>query len=191
MSERLRIGVLLAGPVQLLDAAPVDLFGMLTKDYLRACQLPEFLVNLGLDIDIQYISELGKGATVDCTANAGLRVTSGIEDKGSSPGELDILMIPGPDPAFVPTQKVLQFVSDHSKHGATIMTVCTGIFVAAPSGVLDGKRVTAPRALLSQLKSKFPKADWQDKRWVTDGNIWTSGELSPCTLKLPLRAVSS
>ena len=177
MSQPLRIGVLLAGPVQLLDASPIDLFGMLTKDYLKACQLPGFLVNLGLEVDIQYISETGRGEIVECTANAGLRVTNSVGDEANTPGKLDILMIPGPDPAFVASQKVLHFLSDHSKHGTTIMTVCTGIFVAGSSGILDGKRVTGPRALLSKLKDRFPKASWEDKRWVADGNIWTSGEL--------------
>ena len=44
------------------------------------------------------------------------------------------------------------------------------------SGILTGKSASGPRALIPDLKKKFPTVKWvADKRWVTDGNIWTSG----------------
>jgi len=61
------------------------------------------------------------------------------------------------------------------------MSVCTGIFVLASSGVLEGKQATGPRALTGELKGKWPGVKWGEGRWVRDGRgkgeVWTSGEL--------------
>ncbi len=58
----IKFGVLLLGPsVQLLDVSPADVFGMLEPNYLRAGQLPESLVAMGVDIEYHYITESGEG----------------------------------------------------------------------------------------------------------------------------------
>lgn len=175
----LRIGVLIVPPVQLLDVSSVDLFGMLTKEYLEACSLPAPLLALGIPVEIHYISEAGPGIVAECTANARLRVTADLEDEVASAGKIDILMIPGPDPAIVPSIKVQDFIRSHVNTTSAIMTVCTGIFPAAYSGILKGKHATGPRAPVQGLKTKFPDTKWEEKRWVRDGNIWCSGTLLP------------
>ena len=85
-------------------------------------------------------------------------------------------MVPGPDPGFVPPESVLEFVRGHNEVGTVVMSVCTGIFVVGMAGILDGKKATGPRGLLGGLKGKFPGAEWEDRRWTSDGNVWTSGE---------------
>ncbi|KAL1981235.1 hypothetical protein VTN96DRAFT_2948 [Rasamsonia emersonii] len=43
-------------------------------------------------------------------------------------------------------------------------------------GILKGKHVTGPRAMIASLRKKFPEAKWDDTtRVVHDGNLWTSG----------------
>jgi transcriptional regulator GlxA family with amidase domain len=54
------------------------------------------------------------------------------------------------------------------------MSVCVGVYVAAEAGILDGKNVTGTGAYLPDLEKKF-KANWVKRRWMSDGNIWTSG----------------
>ena len=169
------ITVLLLPPVQLLDVSPIDLFGMLTKDYLSACRLPRPLIAGAVPISITYVSEAGAGTTADCTANAGLRVTASLGDESVAPGNTQILLVPGPDPSAVPSEAVKEFVKRHAEQGTTVMTVCTGGFVAGHAGILQGKRATGPRALLPELRKKFPEAKWEDRRWVSDGNVWCSG----------------
>ena len=72
----LRVGVLLCGPVQLLDLAAVDLFGMLTPEYLRACQLPDQLVSLGPTIEFRYIGEGKKeGEILETTSDVKVVMT--------------------------------------------------------------------------------------------------------------------
>ena len=173
-----RIGVLVVPPIQLLDLSPVDLFDMLTKEYLQACNLPAPLIALGVPISIMHISFAGANSIAACTANVGLRINAGLSDAGVKPGELDILLVPGTDPNTVPREEELDFMRKHVEAGVTLMTVCTGSFVAAYAGVLDGKKATGPRALVSMiLKKKFLKVEWSEKRWVQDGKMWTSGKL--------------
>ena len=45
------------------------------------------------------------------------------------------------------------------------------------AGILDGKRATAPRQMLAQLKRDIPGVKWLDQRYVHDGKLWTSGSL--------------
>ena len=178
-SDAFRIGVLLLPPVQLLDLSPVDLFGMCTKKYLLACQLPAPITALGVPIEINYITEAGAGVLAECTANAGLRTNASLDDNGSAPGTLDLLMIPGPDPAVRPSDKVKAFIRDHAASKTDVLTVCTGIFPAGYAGILKGRRATGPRALLPELRSRFPGTEWTDRRWERDANIWSSGQLTP------------
>jgi hypothetical protein len=47
----LRIAVLLTFEAQMLDLAGIDLFGMISKEYLEAA-LPNPIVSLGLDVKV-------------------------------------------------------------------------------------------------------------------------------------------
>ncbi|MCJ1453486.1 hypothetical protein MMC28_003833 [Mycoblastus sanguinarius] len=173
-----RIAVLLLASAQLLDVSPIDLFSMLTHEYLTACRLPGPLVAGAIPSEIIYVSEAGSSSIVECTASAGLRVNASISDTIAAPGQTDILLIPGPDPSTIPGELVKAFIKAHAEKGTIVMTVCTGVFPAAYAGVLEGKRATGPRALLSDLKTKFPGTKWEDKRWVHDGNIWCSAGIT-------------
>lgn len=85
--------------------------------------------------------------------------------------------MPGPDPSYIITPDVASFLQNHVASGGTLLSICTGILPVAMSGVLDGKRATAPLPILPDLKRKFPKVEWTTRRWeVTDGGrTWTSG----------------
>jgi putative intracellular protease/amidase len=191
----LRVGVLIHAPIQLLDLSPIDLFGMLTKDYLQACRLPSPLVNLGIPVEIHYISstpfptsapqpENPSVATsptlAGMTASAALRLTASIDDGVVAPGKLDIILIPGPDPSLTIPDATGEWLRAHYEQaGATLMSVCTGIFVLASSRVLEGKSATGPRGLMGELRGSWPGVRWVEGRWVKDGNgnreVWSSG----------------
>jgi transcriptional regulator GlxA family with amidase domain len=49
---------------------------------------------------------------------------------------------------------------------------------------LEGRKATGPRMLIPELKKKFPEATWEDKRWVSDGNLWNSGTSTLSVLRL-------
>lgn len=185
----LRVGMLFVPPVQLLDASAIDVFGMLTLEYLKACGLPQPLLDLAIPVSLHYISQSGPGSHVPMTSDATLPVTDSLTSPEVQPGQLDVLLIPGPDPGVVLDANVVDFIRAHQKKGTTdFLVICTGSFPAGYSGLLDHKTVTCPRGLVHKLKEKFPAANFVDRRWERDGRLWTSGEfkqksslLSPST----------
>lgn len=179
----LRVGVLIIPPVQFLDAAPIDLFGMCSPEYLQATSLPKPLLQLAIPVSIHYISASGPDTSAELTANAFLRVTASLSSPEVQPGKLDALLIPGPDPNLVPDEQYLDFIRAHDKAGQTdILVICTGSYAAGYAGILDGKRVSGPRGLLPELKKKFPKANYVERRYETDGRLWSAGMIILCFL---------
>jgi len=173
------IGVLIVPPIQLLDIAPIDLFAMTSEEYFKACNLPKPLVDIAIpdaDFKITYIAHTGPESKSPTTAHLRLSIDAGLDDDQVKPGKLDILMIPGPPPAMKPPEEVLQFVRDHVVAGVELLAICTGVFVAGYSGVLDGKRASGPRGVLNLLKKECPKVQWAEQRYVQEGKIWTSGK---------------
>lgn len=57
------------------------------------------------------------------------------------------------------------------------MTVCTGFLAPLHAGLLDNIHATAPRGFLETLKKDFKDVKWEEKRWVRDGKIWSSGAI--------------
>jgi len=181
-NKHLRIGVLLVDTVQFLDAAPIDLLGMLSKSYLTSHSFPSSVSSLGLEsVTILYISPTKDDhhCFANLTANAELRVTRSLTSKDCAPGELDILIIPGPRPSFQSSPDVHKFVRGHAAvEKTTVMTICIGIFVAAQSGILHGKTATGTGGYLPELKEKYKDVNWVRRRWAVDGNFWSSGTIT-------------
>jgi transcriptional regulator GlxA family with amidase domain len=179
--KHLNIGVLLMDTVQLLDAAPIDLFGMLSVDYLKFYKLPDHIISLAPTVTIRYISQSYDDCSDEvqvhpCTASTALRITRSLKYSDVAPGKLDILLIPGPGPYVEITPEVGVFVRGHAAKTSTyVLSICVGVYVAAQAGILDGKTVTGTARYLPDLEKKFDKAHWVKKRWMEDGNIWTSG----------------
>ena len=56
-----------------------------------------------------------------------------------------------------------------------VATVCTGVFLAAEAGLLEGRRVTTHWARADQLATEFPSLEVDpDPIYVRDGKYWTS-----------------
>ncbi|KAI1733980.1 class I glutamine amidotransferase-like protein [Xylaria scruposa] len=89
--------------------------------------------------------------------------------------ELDVLILGGPNPVdFKLEPKYAEFIRRHVASGKTLFTTCTGAFVAALAGVLDGKNATINHVEYEWVKKRFPQVKWTvEKQWVVDGNLWT------------------
>ncbi|KAG8719158.1 hypothetical protein FRC08_003510 [Ceratobasidium sp. 394] len=92
--------------------------------------------------------------------------------------QFDIILIPGgvtarPDMA---SKAVNEFIRKQAYQAKYVLTVCTGSWLLAGSGILDGKRATTNKFTFNEVKRNTSTAiDWVAKaRWVVDGNIWTS-----------------
>lgn len=79
-----------------------------------------------------------------------------------------------------PTQAQLGFIRDAAKSRCRrIVGLCTGSFVLAEAGLLDGKRVTTHWAYADTLASRYPKLRLElDRIFIEDGGIWTSAGLT-------------
>jgi putative intracellular protease/amidase len=176
-TKPLKVGVLLTEPVQLMDMACVDLLAMATPEYLAICGMPNQVVTLGRPCYFYWIGLPEGDKWQDTTATVRVQTMYTIEDADVAPGNLDILMIPGPDPRNEPPEEVREFVRQHNDVKTTMFVICTGAFIAAHSGIYERKHVSGPRALIPDLRKKFPDAVWDDSlRVVRDGHLWTSGK---------------
>ncbi|KAI3327106.1 class I glutamine amidotransferase-like protein [Xylariaceae sp. AK1471] len=89
--------------------------------------------------------------------------------------ELDCLLLGGPSPEdWKLDPKYAEFIRRHVAAGKLLFTTCTGAFVAAQAGVLDGKNATVNHVEYEWVKKHYPKVKWtMEKQWVVDGNLWT------------------
>ncbi|KAI0549693.1 class I glutamine amidotransferase-like protein [Xylaria curta] len=89
--------------------------------------------------------------------------------------ELDVLILGGPNPVdFKLNPKYAEFIRRHVASGKALFTTCTGAFVAALAGVLDGKNATINHVEYEWVKKRFPQVKWTvEKQWIVDGNLWT------------------
>jgi transcriptional regulator GlxA family with amidase domain len=70
---------------------------------------------------------------------------------------------------------VLREVRRLARSARRVTSVCTGAFILAASGLLDGKRATTHWARCAQLARRFPKVQVDDAPiYVRDGETWTS-----------------
>lgn len=92
----------------------------------------------------------------------------------------DIIVVPGGnttvlrgDPAF------MTWVADNAGQGDTVLTVCTGAFVAAELGLLDGGQATTHHNSIERLRRDFPEIEVVESTKVVDnGSVLTSGGIS-------------
>jgi len=61
----------------------------------------------------------------------------------------------------------------------TVVSICTGAFVLAAAGVLDGRRATTHWMFLNELRARYPAVDVVDEGiFVKDGRAWTSAGIT-------------
>jgi transcriptional regulator GlxA family with amidase domain len=92
-------------------------------------------------------------------------------------GKIDTLLVPGgigveegkPDAAAV---RWLQQAAAHSRR---VGSICTGAFLLACAGLLDGRRVATHWAFAAELAKRYPKVNVDPEPiWVQDDNFYTS-----------------
>ncbi|MBX9638442.1 MAG: GlxA family transcriptional regulator [Mycobacteriaceae bacterium] len=106
-------------------------------------------------------------------------------------GEVDTVVLPGGfgvDAARADAD-LLDWIKAIARTARRVATVCTGAFLAAEAGLLDGLRVTTHWAFADQLAAQFPKVEVDpDPIFVRSGErIWTAaGVASGVDLALSL-----
>jgi transcriptional regulator GlxA family with amidase domain len=73
-------------------------------------------------------------------------------------------------------QILIDWIAKQYKNGAEIATICTGAFILASSGLLDGKTCSTHWSVSENFRAMFPKVDLQTDKLITDEKgIYTNG----------------
>ena len=93
----------------------------------------------------------------------------------------DVLLIPG----GIGTRKQItnpQFLAEMKRLAEAsrlVATVCTGSFLLARTGLIDGRKATSNKRAFQLVKTNAPKVNWVARaRWVEDGKYFTSSGVS-------------
>jgi transcriptional regulator GlxA family with amidase domain len=74
---------------------------------------------------------------------------------------------------------LLEFVRKAADASRRVVAPCTGAFVLAEAGILDGRRATTHWFFAHELKARFPKVKVEEDRiFIADGPVWTSAGMS-------------
>jgi transcriptional regulator GlxA family with amidase domain len=148
---------------------PLDLVGP-HEVFSAANQLLEHEGRVAERYELIVVSEFG----------AAIRSESGLgiaTSKWSQAGEIDTLIIPGGMSAVdsSPTERAIEWVRKASPKARRVCCVCTGAFIAARAGLLDGRRVTTHWSSAKRLAANYPELQVeQDAMYINDGKFWTS-----------------
>jgi AraC family transcriptional activator FtrA len=116
-----------------------------------------------------------------CAAESGpIRAAGGISVVAPFTLELldraDTIIIPGwRDADELPSAALLDKIRAAYQRGARLCSICSGVFILAAAGVLDGKRATTHWRYAERLAQRHPSIDVQaDSLYVDVGQIITS-----------------
>lgn len=78
--------------------------------------------------------------------------------------------------AVKPNQVLVDWIAEQYKQGAEIASICTGAWLLAATGLLDGKNCSTHWSAADDFRSRFPKVNLQTDQLITDEHgIYTNG----------------
>ncbi|WP_425995675.1 GlxA family transcriptional regulator [Caulobacter sp. DWR1-3-2b1] len=94
---------------------------------------------------------------------------------------LDTLIVAGGDGVQTPATcaATLAYVRDTAKTARRVASVCSGTYILAEAGLLDGKRATTHWSRTKDIQKRYPAIRLEpDKIFVQDGMIWSSAGIT-------------
>lgn len=160
-----RIVEVLAFPaVQLLDVTgPVQVFASANDFAAEAGAMPPY--------ELRIVAQCGQ----NITASAGVTLATLPLSASGSP--VDTLVIAGGDgvEAAASDPALIDWVRLRVRTARRVASVCTGAFLLAACGALDGKRAATHWSLCAAFARRFPAVHVEsDPIFVRDGAVWTS-----------------
>jgi transcriptional regulator GlxA family with amidase domain len=154
-----RIGILVHPGFQVMSLAAVSVFEFTNLELEEAVY------------EIRYLSESGDairssfGMTIDTEAFSDL--------------PLDTLIVSGSPGITMPTEGQAGFIRAALASTRRLASICTGAFMLAEAGVLDGRRATTHWYLARSLQSRYPQIKLEEDRiFIVDGSVWTSAGMT-------------
>jgi transcriptional regulator GlxA family with amidase domain len=155
-----RVVVLAFDRVQSLDVTgPVEAFSIATRYF-------------GGEYEIELVTP--DGAPARATSGLSLNADAAIGDVA---GPIGTLVIPGGEGAgrAARDERVVAWVREAASRSDRVASVCTGAFILAAAGLLDGRRATTHWDSCQRLAERHPRITVEtDPIFVRDGNVLTS-----------------
>lgn len=122
---------------------------------------------------VSTVSADGKAVT-----GMGLKITP--DYSFANAPQFDILVVPGGDVDRAEHDRaLLDFIRQRSVKTRQVLSVCTGAYVLAATGLLDGLEATTFIEAAQDMAASYPKVHvLTNVRWVDDGKIVTSAGLT-------------
>lgn len=150
------VAILMFDGVQIIDfAAPYEVFGQ-------------------AHFNVYTVS--ADGGTVSTAMGLSVNVDHGFEDAPAA----DIILVPGGDVDEVRKHEpTLAWLRERTAASDQVLSVCTGSFILADSGLLDGGKATTFHRAFDNFERQYPDVTLlRDQRWVDSGKIVTSAGLA-------------
>ncbi|KAH7332555.1 class I glutamine amidotransferase-like protein [Rhizoctonia solani] len=175
--ETWKFGIVLYNNLTTLDIqGPMELLGWLRKG--SGSQTNPLWPFVPYEFDFDYIAEsLNPVATLAGPWLLPTKTFSEVKDT-----QYDIILVPGAESRVVAavSPTIIDFVKEQNPGLRYLLSVCTGAWIVAKAGVLEGKNATTNKAAFKRIKNETStNINWIPKaRWVVDGNTWTSSGVS-------------
>lgn len=167
-----RIGIVAFDGAELLDlTGPLDVFAMAGGVVLQ---------HGGLADKPPYPIEVFAKEPGLVTTSGGIRVHAD-SAYGTLRDDIDTLLIPGaPDVSRVLSDPSLKdWVLAMSTRVRRLVSICTGAFLLAETGLLDGRRATTHWAFCDRFAADYPSVTVEsDRIFLREGSIATSGGIT-------------
>lgn len=161
------IGLHVFDQVEVLDfAGPFEVFTTASRVHRRTH-----------DEDLFAVCTIAR-STTPVRARAGLLVQPDATFDDHPP--LDVLLVPGGVVTHELDQPdTLGWITRTAASVPLVASICTGAFLLAKAGVVNGKAVTTHWEDIDDLKAMFPGLDVRSGlRWVDEGTVVTSAGIS-------------
>ena len=162
------VGILIFDEVEVLDfCGPFEVFSVSRPDGIKNDEARLF----------QVFTVAEKNETVRC--RGGLLVEPHYTLENAPP--LDIVIVPGGQGTRRERHnpKLLDWVEAQNEQTELTLSVCTGAFLLAERGLLDGKKATTHWGSVEFMRETYPQVEMLGEvRYVDEGRIVTSAGIS-------------
>ena len=146
---------------QILDAAAVAVFEMANLTAHKRAY------------DIAVVSE--SGGAVKSSVGAAVQTVA------LDPTAYHTLLVAGANDVAPSTPKLLRLLARAAQCARRTASICTGAFILADAGVLNGRRATTHWHHARELQRRFPAVMVEEDRiFVRDGTVWSSAGMTAC-----------
>lgn len=162
-----RIEFLAFEAVQILDiTGPLQVFAS-TNDFLQAQGKPEAY-------DLETVARISP-----VKSSSGLALlASPLPPAGTT---VDTVLVPGGFgiDRVCEDNELIGWLTSRAETARRVASVCSGAFLLATTGLLDGKTAATHWQRCAEFKERFPNVRLQpDPIYVQDGNLWTSAGIT-------------